>query len=178
MSDSQILNDRDLEQLKTWLKQPSCPSRGSSAQLLYRASRDGWYADDFHLKCDGKGPTVVIAKSVGGHIFGGYEEKSWDSSNTWKECRQSFLFALSNPDGAEASQHLIFQNFASGILCDHTEGLGPCFGGRDLYFRYSQAFLGSGHCHSTLRVGADGEFKFLAESDRVHGICKNSIFGV
>ena len=30
--------------------------------LLYRASQDGWYARDFHSKCDNKGATVTLFK--------------------------------------------------------------------------------------------------------------------
>ena len=69
---------------------------------------DGFAPATFHQKCDGKGPTVVIAKSAGGHIFGGYTESAWDSSGGWKNCRDSFLFRLSGPGGVGPSQHRIF----------------------------------------------------------------------
>ena len=38
----------------------------SHAQLLYRATRDGFEAKDFWQRCAGKGPTLTIAK-VGFH---------------------------------------------------------------------------------------------------------------
>lgn len=47
-------------------------------RLLYRASRDGFDAANFHSKCDKKGPTVTIVKS-GSFIFGGFTEVSWES---------------------------------------------------------------------------------------------------
>jgi hypothetical protein len=31
--------------------------------LLFRGSRDGWTAKDFHSRCDGKGPTVSLFRT-------------------------------------------------------------------------------------------------------------------
>jgi hypothetical protein len=28
--------------------------------LLYRGSRDGWKYEDFHIRCDGKSPTISL----------------------------------------------------------------------------------------------------------------------
>ena len=54
-------------------------------QLLYRASRDGFAASDFHSRCDNKGPTITIIKSKGERIFGGVTSLPWDStSNAYK----------------------------------------------------------------------------------------------
>ena len=49
----------------------------ANTNLLYRASRDGWAASNFHSCCDNKGPTVTVVKS-GNYIFGGYTEQHWD----------------------------------------------------------------------------------------------------
>ncbi len=40
--------------------------------LLYRGSRDGWDAKDFHNKCDGRSPTVTLFKVKGGPCVGGF----------------------------------------------------------------------------------------------------------
>ena len=45
--------------------------------LCYRASRDGWSAQDFHKHCDNKGPTVVLVKA-NDCIFGGYTDQNWE----------------------------------------------------------------------------------------------------
>ena len=45
--------------------------------LIYRGSRDGWKARNFHDKCDGKGANIVIMKSKAGKIFGGYTSVGW-----------------------------------------------------------------------------------------------------
>lgn len=39
--------------------------------LLYKASKDGKMASDFHKKCNGKVQQLVFIKTVKGEIFGG-----------------------------------------------------------------------------------------------------------
>jgi len=68
--------------------------RMSDPKLLYRASRDGWEAKDFHDKCDGKGGTVVVVKSDEGYVFGGYTDVSWTSGLGFRSSSESFLFSL------------------------------------------------------------------------------------
>ena len=46
-------------------------------KLIYRASEHGYTAESFHECCDDKGPTLIIIKSSGGWIFGGYTTQSW-----------------------------------------------------------------------------------------------------
>ena len=42
--------------------------------LLYRGSRDGWEAEDFHSRADGKSPTISLFKVKDGPCIGGYTE--------------------------------------------------------------------------------------------------------
>ena len=69
---SSILKDEIAfaKQLQKWLGE-KC-----KWNLCYRASRDGWSAQDFHRHCDNKGPTVVLIKA-NNCIFGGYTDKNW-----------------------------------------------------------------------------------------------------
>ena len=48
-------------------------------KLLYRGSRDGWKAEDFHKLCDNQGPTVTLVKSSAGRVSGGFTTVSWTS---------------------------------------------------------------------------------------------------
>ena len=41
-------------------------------ELLFRGTKDGMTANDFHKKCDNQGPTVSLIKNDKGDIFGGY----------------------------------------------------------------------------------------------------------
>ena len=63
----------------TWLKERRT-IKNDSGKLLYRASRDGWAASNFHSCYDNKGPTVIVIKS-GNYIFGGYTDQSWDGKS-------------------------------------------------------------------------------------------------
>ena len=60
-----------IKQLQNWL------GKKCNWNLCYRASRDGWRAQDFHRHCNNKGPTVVLVK-VNDYIFGGYTDQSWE----------------------------------------------------------------------------------------------------
>ena len=70
---STILNgDIDLaQQLAQWVEDGRF-----GWKLCYRASDDGWGAQDFHRKCDDVGPTVTLVKCKN-NIFGGYTDQSW-----------------------------------------------------------------------------------------------------
>jgi hypothetical protein len=40
--------------------------------LLYKGSRDGFNAKDFHRLCDNKGPTITVIRTAQGKLFGFY----------------------------------------------------------------------------------------------------------
>ena len=64
--------------------------------MLYRATRDGFGAVDFHRQCDFKMKTLTIIKSKNGSIFGGYLDKAWDSIDAWRCDCNAFLYSLIN----------------------------------------------------------------------------------
>jgi len=74
--DSVILSTEQRETLINWLKGSLTITNDSTDKLLYRASRNGWAASNFHSCCDNKGPTVTVIKS-GNYIFGGCTDQSW-----------------------------------------------------------------------------------------------------
>ena len=67
-----------------------------SMELIYRGTRNGSSAKDFHNKCDDKGPTITLFKNDKGNIFGGYAPISWKNSGGWKSTPDSFIFTLTN----------------------------------------------------------------------------------
>jgi hypothetical protein len=138
--------------------------------LLYRGSRDGFGAADFHLKCDDKGATVTIVKSTEGNIFGGYSDQSWKSDNFYidKSSSRAFLFSIVNPAGlAPMKLPLTGERNGNAVWCHPSWG--PVFGGgRDLYIhdnwntgKNSYSRLGSSY---TLPPGQDKK-TFLAGSE-------------
>ena len=65
--------------LRKWLE------NNYDMKLLYRASEHGYTAKSFHECCDNKGPTLIVIKSSGGWIFGGYTTKSWSGDGIYYE---------------------------------------------------------------------------------------------
>jgi hypothetical protein len=72
-------------------------------RLLYRGTRDGFGASNFHAKCDEQSNTLVIILSTEGYIFGGFSPTAWDSTSSHKAYNtgKSFLFRLKNPRNSE-----------------------------------------------------------------------------
>jgi hypothetical protein len=77
-------------QMKTWV-------------LLWRASRDGFTAREFHRRCDGHKNTLMLSEDTDGNVFGGFTPVEWESRtrNFYKgdDSLRSFLFTLRNPHG-------------------------------------------------------------------------------
>jgi hypothetical protein len=93
--------------------------------LLYRATRDGFSAEDFHSKCDEIPKTLTVIKVKDQpHIFGGYTEATWEGNWTYKEDPNAFIFSLVNDDNKPIKMK-IDQNGKNAILCSH----GPIFFG-------------------------------------------------
>ena len=76
--------------LKNWINS----SRKIKAELLYRLSENGDKYSTFHELCDNKGPTLTLFHVNDGNIVGIYTPLSWDSSNTWKDDMETFIFNL------------------------------------------------------------------------------------
>ena len=55
MENSIILDAKDRKELYKMIE--------GTTSLLYRGSRDGFSAIDFHMKCDGEGSTICIIRS-------------------------------------------------------------------------------------------------------------------
>ncbi|XP_062522752.1 uncharacterized protein LOC134197438 [Corticium candelabrum] len=85
---STLMNTEDKRVLLSWL------SVKMNWRLIYKASRDGFRAADFHRCCDNKGETISVIHTTGGYLFGGYTDVPWTSGGTWKSSSQSFLFAF------------------------------------------------------------------------------------
>ena len=54
-------------------------------RLIYRASEHGYTASSFHKCCDDKEPTLIVIKSSGGWIFGGYTTQSWSGNSIYND---------------------------------------------------------------------------------------------
>ena len=91
LSESTILDNDDL----TFIKQ-LFPNK-CKFNLLYRATRDGSYPENFHKKCDDKGPTITLIKTNDNKKFGGYISKDRKYGNRdeyYVNDKDAFIFSI------------------------------------------------------------------------------------
>ncbi len=92
--------------------------------LVYRASKDGFLARDFHRKCDGIKYTLTVIKTTTGNIFGGFTNRPWLSDKKSYKDYTGFIFSLANKD-CNPFKVKCYSNNA--IACNRLYG--PAFGG-------------------------------------------------
>jgi hypothetical protein len=134
--------------------------------LLWRSSRDGFGASDFHSRCNEHANTLTVILDTNGNIFGGLTLVKWESlaSNDFKAdpSLKSFLFALKNPHNVPAGR------FAKKATKKHEAGYcnpngGPCFGDDICIFKDCNANTNNGTCLGcmyTNKTGLDGQAVF------------------
>ena len=126
--DSQILKLYDSNELNLIEKgvQKNLKKKINKYTLLFRASRDGYRASNFHSKCDGKTNTVTLVETMTGRRFGGFTDDQWDQSSSYKTGPNGFIFSLDN------NEIYYKKNNQYNIYCH--SGKGPTFGGgHDFY---------------------------------------------
>lgn len=65
-------------------------------KCVYKASRDGWSATDFHEACDGRGSGLVVVLTTSGKKFGGFNPLGWQSSDDYGNTNSAFLWFEKN----------------------------------------------------------------------------------
>jgi hypothetical protein len=98
--------------------------------IMYRATRDGFTCQSFHLKCDGKRNTITIIKSNLNNVFGGYASSAWNSSGTWINDPNAFLFSLRRARVSFKDKFTVKQ---AQYALQGNSGYGPIFGGHDIH---------------------------------------------
>ena len=82
IEDSAILSSNStmkqiyLDKLASYLA-PVLQSGSTGWRKCYQATVHGWGTENFHFRCNYKGPTVTIVR-FGNYIFGGYASLSWE----------------------------------------------------------------------------------------------------
>lgn len=94
-------------------------------KLIYRASRDGFGARDFHRNCDGIEKTLTVVKTTEGSLFGGFTEQAWDSCNRFRKDPTAFIFSLANSEN-KPFKVICSDNGENAIICHSS--CGPSFG--------------------------------------------------
>jgi hypothetical protein len=150
--------------------------------LLWRGSRDGFKAQDFHIRCDGHGNTLTMILDTKGNIFGGFTPVKWESrvwnrktgndDNCFKpdDSLKSFVFTLKNPHNISARRFGLKSEMKhQAILCDSDRG--PIFGyyPSNIYVcdncstnTFSSTFLGRTYTNDT---GLNNDIVFTGSSN-------------
>jgi hypothetical protein len=109
--------------------------------LLWRGSRDGFRAVDFHSHCDGHANTLTVILDRAENVFGGFTPVVWESRSFEEgrmtgfsiDCRksddslQSFIFTLKNPLKTPPMIFRLKPECKDGALWMH-HCCGPSFG--------------------------------------------------
>ena len=105
-------------------------SFSEAANLLYKASRDGWSPQKFHQLCDNKGPTYTRAIINDGRVLGAYTSLSWSSGPGYQNDTTAFLYDGTRKYTAEKG------HWGAGVYATYMNSTYfPTFGGgpHDLY---------------------------------------------
>jgi hypothetical protein len=139
--------------------------------LLYRGTRDGFGAKDFHSKCDDHSNTLTILKAKeSSYIFGGFSAVNWESSNGYKSDPNAFIFSLTNIENKPIKMKIDSKRHQYAIRCN--SDYGPTFGGgHDIYVANnantgmnSVSNLGRTYRHPQYEEGTDEAKTLLAGS--------------
>jgi hypothetical protein len=164
---SEIINDE--QQMSELLK--LCEfSPNNKWTLLYRATRDGFGAKDFHSKCDNKSPTLSICKAHDSScIFGGFASVTLNGPKIFKSDPNAFIFSLTNKDNTPLKMKVEPDEHQNAIQCDMSYG--PIFGWSDIAIfnnansiMSSSSNLGSVYRHPQYAHGTNEAKSFLAGS--------------
>ena len=167
---SQIIKYNEYNVIESWIRKV-LGKNVKYFNLIFRASRNGYRAEDFHQKCDGKkntivvvqarnrkrfgGFTIVVVQARNGKRFGGFTEAKWDKSNGYKTGNHGFLFSL------DKREIYCNKNNNYDIYCYSDKG--PTFGGgHDLFIddncnKNNENYDNSSHSYDT-----DGQKNALA----------------
>ena len=127
--DSQILKLYELNLIEKGVLK-NLNKKAKKYTLLFRASRDGFRASNFHSKCDGKSNTVTLVETKTKRRFGGFTDAQWNQSGNYQTGANGFIFSLDNNE--------IYYNKDNryNIYCNSSYG--PAFGrGLDFYINDS-----------------------------------------
>ena len=167
--DTTILNPEDLNDnffLFSKLKEIYPYNRYIRFILMYRASRDGDLAKDFHLQCDFIGPNLTFVKTKKGYIFGGFTVKNW--KHLYKDIKKDdpengTQYKDEKAFGFSVNKKKIYENgFIDEEIIYCNNNYGVCF--NNYFFKiFDECFKNGGICgkiEESNFVGIDKEYEF------------------
>ncbi|EXX63401.1 hypothetical protein RirG_152700 [Rhizophagus irregularis DAOM 197198w] len=136
--DSNIITIQHAELISKWIDGLEITDESKSLyefKLIFRGSRDGFTARQFHKICDNLSRTVTIIKVKDtNEILGGYNPIEWKNSNNSINChgttKDSFIFSFINKENIE--NHIISRVKNEKYAICNWFNYGPSFGNEDL----------------------------------------------
>ena len=164
--DTRIIKYNELNLIETGVKN-KLNKKIKKYTLLFRASKDGFKAGNFHSKCDGKNNTVTLVETTNGKRFGGFTDAAWDQSSSYKTGSNSFIFSLDD-------KSIYYNKNSHNIYCK--SDYGPTFGGgHDFYLcdncnSSNSSSDSSGYSYETngKKYAMAGEYNFFVKDYEVY----------
>ena len=89
--------------------------------LIFRATRDGWRANDFHRLCDDQGPTLCLVQAEEDFMSAGFTSIPWASPEYGNvEDASAMVFALTGT-------LQVFKTKNPKMAVEHHKRAGPCW---------------------------------------------------
>jgi TLD len=124
--------DRLLESstLKTLAQGTYMERKFDKLKCVYKATKDGWSAINFHEAVDGKGSGFVVTRSFSGRTFGGFNANGWRSTDDYYSSTSSFLWYQVAGGSVNQIVKLPILPGGDAAVFDYATA-GPCFGASD-----------------------------------------------
>jgi hypothetical protein len=106
-----------------------------SSRLLYKATTNGWTAQNFHKICDNRGPTITMATLKDDRFIGAFSPISWGTvNNQYINNPEAFLF---DNDAKYTTNNSLFG--PNQVAIYQSELIGPTFGGGHDFLTLAQS---------------------------------------
>lgn len=121
-----LLNADNWDLIRNWIDSTDLYSNGIQPKLLYKATRDGFAAQEFQKRCYNIANTLIIAKTNYGKLIGGFTPLAWNVPDKefkylTDDTKKTFIFSCNNG----AKYDLLLNEYA--VCLSQTNG--PIFGG-------------------------------------------------
>jgi len=121
-----LLKSSDKTLIKSWMDNEF---KNKKMKLIFKGTKHGMNATEFHKLCNSKGPTLTVMKSNYGKVFGGFLDQDWKGVNNYVNTTKSWLFSLTTK-----TKYTQNSGYSSYGAYDYST-YGPTFGGGfDIYF--------------------------------------------
>jgi hypothetical protein len=158
--ESKILESEHWHQLNKWTRGEALARRW---QLRFRRTRDGGDVRNFHRCCDGWTPTLLVAQSDDGSIFGAFSRLDWGTNDEPQKHDDVWLFSLVR-GGHESEPHRMLCNEPSCALGPFRRKNPPMFSRARLRFCFVFVFETHQNSDTSSHIGFVQQMTFFKVS--------------